>query len=188
MNESGTQIVSALGINFIDPLLVISQLDINPGSIVADFGCGAGFFSIPLSQASGKEGMVYSLDVLPQALESVESKARLGGITNIITKRVNLEKLKGSCLGDEIADWVIMKDMLFQNKNKEVIVEEAYRVLKPGGKALIIEWNNKNLAVGPDKNIRISTEELMEMVKRKKFTVEKVVKAGNFHYGMVVTK
>lgn len=175
-------------VHFIDPLSVIAQLEIAPGNVIADFGCGAGYFSIPLSQAVGKEGMIYSLDILPQALETVESKAKLAGASNIITGRANLEKEKGSKLEDESADWVILKDMLFQNKKKDAIIKEAHRVLKPQGKALLVEWSDKNFPIGPEKKLRISADDLLVIIKKNNFSVNKIINAGNFHYAMVIEK
>ncbi|GBE17069.1 hypothetical protein BMS3Abin15_00905 [bacterium BMS3Abin15] len=177
----------ALTDKFINPDAIISKISISKDSIVADFGCGSGYFSIPIARAI-EEGKLYSLDVLPQALESVESQAKIGGISNIVTKRVNLEKEKGSGLEEGSIDWVILKDMLFQNKNKEVVLKEAHRILKPGGKILVIEWGDRNLSVGPDKGIRISSEELEKFVEGQRFRIEEKVDAGDFHYGLIATK
>jgi ubiquinone/menaquinone biosynthesis C-methylase UbiE len=173
---------------FINPLFIIAQLKIPEGSVVADFGCGAGYFSIPLSQAIGKEGKLYALDILDQALEVVKSRAKLLGLSNVVTKRTNLEMKKGSGLEKESVDWVVLKDVLFQNKSKEKIIQETSRVLKPSGKALIGEWNDRELAIGPEKEMRVSSEELIELLKRNNLKVEKVVDAGHFHYAMVVAK
>ncbi len=175
-------------VHFIDPLSVIAQIEVLPGNIIADFGCGAGYFSIPLSQAVGKEGMVYSLDILPQALEIVESKAKIAGVSNIIAERANLEKERGSKLNDNSADWVILKDMLFQNKGKDAIIKEAHRVLKPRGKALLVEWSDKNFSIGPEKKLRIPTDDLLKSIKKNNFSVSKIINAGNFHYAMVIEK
>ncbi|MFA5777432.1 MAG: class I SAM-dependent methyltransferase [Parcubacteria group bacterium] len=174
--------------SFLDPENILSQMDISPGSIVADFGCGSGFFSLAFAKAVGGEGKVYSLDILPSALESVESKAKIEGITNIIAQRVNLEKEGGSKLQENSNDFVIMKDMLFQNKTKDMIIKEAWRVLKPGGKLLIAEWNDKDYSIGPDREIRISKNELEELVKKQGFKLEKELTTGDFHYGAVFIK
>ncbi|MCX6765453.1 MAG: class I SAM-dependent methyltransferase [Candidatus Moranbacteria bacterium] len=173
---------------FINPLSIIRQLDVVPGNVVADFGCGAGYFSIPFAQKIGKEGKVYCLDVLPQALEAVESRAKIMGITNIITRRVNLENKQGSKLDKESVDWVVLKDILFQNQQKEAIIEEVHRVLKPQGKTLIVEWNDKDFSIGPDKKLRVSLKTLSKTVGKHKFSIEKVLEAGNFHYAMVLAK
>ena len=81
---------------FIDPDAIIAQLDIQVGSVAADFGCGPGYFSIPFAKAIGEDGKIYVLDVLPQVLETVIGKAKNSGLTNVIAKRVNLEKENGS--------------------------------------------------------------------------------------------
>jgi ubiquinone/menaquinone biosynthesis C-methylase UbiE len=174
--------------HFIDPVAAVNQLGIKEGNVAADFGCGAGYFSIPVAQKVGKEGVVYSLDILPQALESVESKAKVAGMKNIITKRVNLENNKGSKLDDGSIDWVIIKDMLFQNNGKDKILKEAYRVLKSEGKALVMEWDDKNFSVGPEAKLRISKESLIGLIKKHKFSIEKEVMVGDFHYAMIAKK
>ena len=173
---------------FIDPEKVIKQLGVSKGNIIADFGCGSGYFSIPLAQAVGDDGIVYALDVLPQALETVASKAKALNLTNVRTKRVNLEKEKGSGFEDECMSWVIMKDMLFQNGNKKIILKEAYRILKLEGKALVMEWNDKDSAVGPDKKLRVPKEEIEKIIRENNFKIEKEVNAGDFHYAMVIVK
>jgi ubiquinone/menaquinone biosynthesis C-methylase UbiE len=173
---------------FIDPINVISQLEISKGNIIADFGCGSGYFSIPLAQAVGEDGIVYSLDVLPQALEAVASKVKALNLTNVKTKRVNLEREKGSGLEDESMNWVIVKDMLFQNGNKKIILKEAYRVLKPEGKVFVMEWNDKDLTVGPEKKLRVPKEELENIIKENNFKIEKEIEAGDFHYAMIIVK
>lgn len=174
--------------NFLDPKNIISQIDIPQGITVADFGCGSGFFSLAFAEIIGESGKVYSLDVLPSALESVASKAKLAGFSNIIPQRVNLEKEGGSKLPAESVEWVIMKDMLFQNKMKDMVLKEASRVLKSGGKLLAVEWNDQNAPVGPDKKIRISKEEMDKLAESQGFKKEKDLITGDFHHGAVYAK
>ncbi|EKD58860.1 MAG: methyltransferase type 11 [uncultured bacterium] len=173
---------------FLDPTKIIAQLDVQEGSVVADFGCGPGYFSLPFASAVGQAGKIYSLDVLPQALETVVGKCKNSGIINIETKRVNLEKENGSKMENESLDWVIMKDILFQNQRKDVIIAEAYRVLKPGGMVIVVEWNQAEEAIGPDLSIRIKQESLKGMFEEKKFTVDRNIDAGDFHYAFVAKK
>lgn len=173
---------------FLDPEKIIDLAGIGKGCTVVDFGCGPGYFSIPLAQTVGEDGKVFSLDILPQALETVASKAKNLGILNIITKRVNLEKKEGSRMESGFADWVILKDVLFQNQDKNVIIEEAHRILKNGGKVLIVEWNDKETVVGPAQEIRIAQGELEGILSDQKFVVEKNIDAGDFHYAIIATK
>ena len=174
--------------NFANPEDIMTQLEVEPGGSVADFGCGSGYFSIQFARLVGGEGKVYSLDVLPQALESVKSQAKMEALSNIETRRVNLENKKGSGLPDESVDWVIMKGILFQNKNKKALFEETYRILRAGGKALVMEWGDRDLSIGPDASIRMSQEDLESLITDQGLTIEKRINAGDFHYAIIVCK
>jgi ubiquinone/menaquinone biosynthesis C-methylase UbiE len=181
------EIINPVG-KFLDPLTIIAQLEINKGAVVADFGCGPGYFTFPFAKAVGTDGLVYSFDILPQVLETVSSKAKFSGTNNVITRRANLENIDGTKLGTGSVDWVILKDILFQNKKKQAIVKEAYRILKPGGKILVIEWSLKDLTIGPDLGVRIPEEKLRELFEIENFSIEKSIEAGSFHSAFIATK
>ncbi len=179
---------SFYGVKFIDPPSVIAQLELKSGSIVADFGCGTGYFSLALARAVGTEGTVYSLDILPQRLESVESQAKNFALTNIITRRANLEKEGGSKLPDKSVDWVVLKDILFLNKDKAAIFREAKRVLKDSGKILLIEWRPGDGSMGLDKSLRLSPDESVALAQKEGLGASKKIDAGHFHYGFIFIK
>jgi ubiquinone/menaquinone biosynthesis C-methylase UbiE len=173
---------------FVDPKSVVAALSIEPGSSVADFGCGTGYFSIECAKAVGDEGRVYAIDVLPSALESVESQAKTLGIRNITAKRANLERENGSGLEPNRVDWVIAKDLFFQNKDRETIMREIGRVLRPGGRALLMEWSKDDVGVGPDAESRVSQSELRSLAETVGFSVERDIQVGAFHYAFVIKK
>lgn len=175
-------------LKFLNPDEIIGQLEIALGAQIADFGCGTGFFSIALAKKVGSAGKVFALDIMPQALESVAGRAELSGLTNVVTKRANLEKENGSKLESASLDWVILKDILFQNKDKKVILQEVYRVLKPGGNLLIAEWNETFQGIGPAMELRIKKEDLQKMSAEEKMIFSKEIQAGKFHYACVFKK
>jgi ubiquinone/menaquinone biosynthesis C-methylase UbiE len=179
---------SMYGVKFISPETIIDQLEFKNGMKIADFGCGTGYFTFPMAKKVSPDGIVWALDVLPQKIESVESQAKLSGITNIITKRVNLENEKGSGLPKDSADWVVLVNMLFQNSSKDNILAEAKRVLKKAGSILLIEWDEKNLPIGPEGNLRISKKEMLEIIKKNNLRILGEIEASNFHYGLILRK
>jgi len=189
-NNSGTGYDSDFtsGEKFIDPEAIVGLLNLPMGIVVADFGCGTGYFSLPIARQIGGKGIVYALDILTDKLEVVESQAKTQGVANVLTKRVNLENKNGSKLEPESIDWVVLKDMLFQNKNKNQIMEEAKRVLKPGGKILLIEWKKGDTSIGPDVGIRMSVEEIKDIVRKSELGIEREIDVGNFHYGLILVK
>lgn len=178
---------NAIG-KFLDPEAIIMELGVEKGLVVADFGCGPGYFSIPFASAIGNEGKIYALDILPQVLETVASKAKSLGILNVVTKRANLEKERGTKLEDGSVDLVILKDVLFQNQDKQTIIRETYRVLKNKGRVLIVEWNQKDSMVGPQREIRIPQDTLERMLADNMLIVEKNINAGDYHYAFVAVK
>ena len=175
-------------IKFINPQAVISELEIGAGMLVGDFGCGTGYFTFPLAKVVGQTGRVYALDILKDKLEAIESQAKLLGLGNISTRRVNLETAGGSKLDDASLDWVFLVTMLFQNKNKEIIVQEAKRILKPGGKILVIEWNKKDASFGPANNLRVAEEEISQLIQANSLSVIKKISISDFHFGLIFEK
>lgn len=173
--------------SFVDPRKILKMAGIKKGDKVADFGCGGGYFSVPAATIVGETGEIYSFDVLPSAIEATESNAKIHGVDNMIIKRVNLEMDKSTGLSADSIDWVIIKDVLFQNKGKQKIVKEAKRILKSGGNVLVMEWNN-NLAMGPDKKKRIDNKDMMEIIFKEDFVFKKQADAGDYHYVIIATK
>ncbi|MDH4330016.1 MAG: class I SAM-dependent methyltransferase [Candidatus Moranbacteria bacterium] len=182
--QSGSQMIS----KFVNPKEILDKVGLNEGDKVADFGCGPGFFTLPVAEIVGGDGEVYAFDIMPQILENVTSQAKSMGITNIATKRVNLEKEKSSGLEDNSVDLVIIKNVLFQNKNKEEIIKEAHRILKDGGKILVMEWNKRNLLVGPEESLRVDKDDLDRMLIGAGFVLKEQMTAGDFHYISIANK
>lgn len=174
--------------SFVDPSQALAHLPVLNGQSVVDFGCGAGYFSFEFAKRVGPEGHVTALDILPHALEAVASRAKHLGLNNLETCRVNLEKEGGSRLLAESMDWVVIKDMLFQNEDKKTILVEASRVLRPGGHAFIMEWKPGEQAVGPKIEIRISPKELRSLIEGSGLTVVEEIPVGAFHYSFLVKK
>jgi len=173
---------------FLKPEEAIETWDVRPGEKIADFGCGAGYFSIPLGIRVGSEGKVYALDIRPEALEATQAKIKLFHLYTIETSRANLEAPRGSGLKNDILDKVVISNILFQAENKDAIAGEAYRILKPGGTVLTIEWNEDAGAAGPAINQRINRDETEKIFGRAGFSFFKEVYAGSHHYGLIFKK
>ncbi len=178
----------ALTATFADPNEIVKILKVPQGVSVADFGCGSGFFSIAFAKVIGSEGKVYALDVLPSVLEAVQSHCQSLGIVNVFPKRANLERVGGSGLQDASVDWVIMKDVLFQNKHKDILLAEAYRVLKPQGKLFVMEWSDQESHMGPEEGIRIGKQDLLSLAQQAGFKGHQELPVGNFHYAFLLEK
>lgn len=175
-------------IKFLNPKDIVSQLEISTGMKVAHFGCGTGYFTFAIAQKIGNEGTIYALDILEQKIAVVKSQARLYGLINITAKRANLEEREGSGIESDTMDWVIMVNMLYQNDKKSLIIGEAKRILKKGGRILLIDWNDLNNSIGPESGSRVSKEELIRIFRKNNLGIAKEIKVSDFHFGMVLVK
>ena len=168
---------------FLNPNEILRQLKLKKGMTACDFGSGSGGWAIPLAKIL-EEGKVYAIDILEEPLSALRAKAKLGKIFNIEIIRADIEK--GAKLLKESCDLVLMTNLLFQCEDKKMVLEEGRRILKPGGKILVVDWKTTS-PMGPEKG-RVSTEEVIKIAEELDLKVEKEFEAGAYHYGLIFTK
>lgn len=104
---------------------------INPGSVLLDFGCGAGFDLFAASKLVGEKGRVCGIDLTEEMVQRAGENLTLAGITNFEIKKVDSEAIP---YDDRSFDVVISNGVINLSTSKEAAFREIYRVLKPGGK------------------------------------------------------
>ncbi len=111
---------------------------VRPGQVVADLGCGPGFFTIPLAETVGPGGRVYAVDSDIRPIRAVERKARKKSLGNIETHHTSAGNL--SFIGDASVDFVLADGLLCTMAPREHIqaVHEIKRILKAGGSAFLV--------------------------------------------------
>jgi ubiquinone/menaquinone biosynthesis C-methylase UbiE len=173
---------------FLNPKKLIRTLNIiEPGFKVADFGCGAGYFTLPLAELVGSDGTVYAIDVLENALKIIQSRAQTAGLFNIKTIHANLEKEHGSSLANNSQDAVFLANILFQSQKKETIIDEAIRITKPNGFIVIIDWLPESY-FKTDKGWRIAPEKLEKILVKKGLKINQKFQPDDYHYGLICQK
>jgi len=173
---------------FLNPDLIINEFGLREGMSVADFGSGAGYFTILVAERVGKEGRVYALDIMESALDSVRAKARAAGLENVEIIRTNLEVVGSSGLADQSQDVVLVANILFQSEKKSEIIREARRVLKDSGLLVIIDWKKDAGGFGPPDNLRTEEAAMRSLAVGGGLVFERNFDAGQFHFGMVFRK
>ena len=169
--------------SLIQPQEILNQLDLHNNMKIADFGCGNGYFSIPLAKIV-TQGKIFSLDVIKETLEAVKSRANMEGIENIEIIHCNLEILGSSKLENESMDLVLLRNILFQSQKKSDILKEAKRVLKPEGKLVLLEWV-PGASLAPNGGWMITKEESISLVEAENILFDKELVLDNQHYGLV---
>ncbi|MEI8249214.1 MAG: class I SAM-dependent methyltransferase [Candidatus Taylorbacteria bacterium] len=170
---------------FSDPAVNLSRLGLMEGYKVVDLGAGSGFYSIEAAKRIGSSGRVYAVDVQKDLLERLRSIAATQGLHNIEIMWGNAEKIGGTKLRESIADRVVASNILFQIEKPDDFALEIKRILKPGGKLLVVDWNEAS-SLGP-KNFFPSMKAQL-LFEKNGFKLDTQFGAGEHHYGMVFTR
>lgn len=170
---------------FSDPATNIAKLGINEGMKVADFGAGSGFYSLEAAKLVGHSGLVYALDVQKALLERIRAMGQARKLHNIEVIWADVEKIGGTKLRDASVDRVIASNILFQINHKDDFALEVKRILKPGGKIMLIDWNDVS-QIGP-KSL-VLAKDASTLFEKNAFVLDQSFSAGSHHYGLVFTK
>ena len=85
-------------------------------------------------------------------------------------------------------DAALLVNVLHQSSKRADILREASRMLKVGGKLLVVEWSDAESPLGPDINRRLKSESLKKAAIKLGFEIKEEFKAGPYHYGLVLIK
>ncbi len=166
----------------------IAQLGLIEGQIVADFGAGSGSYTIAAAKALRGTGKVYAVDVQKDLLTRLQNSCAAEHVSNVAFIWGDLEKAGGTKLHDNSCNVVIISNVLFQAPDKATIIEEAKRVLQPGGVVLIIDWTGSFNSMGPTAEQVFPEEDARKLAERAGFVFDRALNAGNYHYGLVYRK
>lgn len=177
------------GNELINPFKVLERCGIQPGFHVADLGCGAlGHFVFPSAQLVGGQGKVYAVDVMKEVLRSIERIQRQEQFFNVVSVWSDVEVIGATRIPDASLDLAIIANNIFLSKKRENMVSEALRLLKSGGKLLLIEWKKEKTPIGPDLEHRLAEEDARAYVKREELGAIERFDAGEYHYALLAVK
>jgi ubiquinone/menaquinone biosynthesis C-methylase UbiE len=171
-------------VSLLEPEKIINQIPIEEHFLSADFGCGAGGFTIPLARRSLK-GLVYAFDIQDLVLSALQGNATAQGLNNIKPAKCDLEAPSATGVPTNSLDLVIMVNLLFQAEHDDLILKEAARIIKPGGMIIIIDWK-KDAPFGPEN--KISLEEAQALLRRLDVKLKHTIDAGTYHWGAIFIK
>jgi arsenite methyltransferase len=109
---------------------------IDPGAVVLDLGCGAGTDLLIAAQMTGPTGRVIGVDMTAAMLRQVRASAEDMGLDNVDTHESLIESLP---LEDASVDVVISNGVIDLVPDKDAVLDEIDRVLRPGGRLQVAD-------------------------------------------------
>ena len=167
------------------PEKTLISLGLKEGDIVADIGCGIGYFTIPAAEIVGDSGKVFAMDILQEMLEEVEIKQKVNNISNIKTILTEENDLK---LEADKVTVAFISNVLHEADDKERFLSEIKRIICSKGIVAIVEWQKINSEFGPPVDHRLDKADLINIVDKLGFSNISVIDIGENFYGLIAQK
>lgn len=167
------------------PKETLLNLGLAEGDIMADIGCGIGYFSIPASEIVGNDGSIFALDISPEMLNEVEIKAKENNYINIKTVLTEENNLK---LEEGKITFAFISNVLHETEELNNFLEEVKKIMSPEGKIAIVEWQKIKSEFGPPIGHRLDKSVLIKLLEVLGFSNISSIDIGENFYGITAVK
>jgi len=164
------------------PDRIIRLLAIREGEQVADLGAGRGYFSDVFTGMVGTSGKVYAVEMDPELAEYLETHYATYG--NAVAIR-GTETDPG--LPSHALDLVLTVNTWHRIGNRIPMREAVQRALKPGGRFVVVDWHQGEIAIAPTVDRRLPREELIEEMIADGWTVTTDSRMLKYQYFLIFT-
>ena len=160
---------------------VMDILSIRTGKSVADIGAGSGWFTVRAAKRVGGVGVVYAVDINPEAVRYISERAKKEKLPNV---KAILSKPEDPLLPRDSVDAVLLLKTYHEVAHPVELLRNLRAALRTGAKVGIIDrnGNGENHGVGSDVVIREAKEAGYKLAEQYDF-----VKGDNMDYFLVLT-
>ena len=191
MKENKTKPTAAGKSSFdlIDVDKFFKELDLQKGISFLDVACGRGAYCLAASEIVGEKGRVYGVDLWEEGIELLKAAAdekSAGNIDALVS-----DAGKQIPIDDHSIDVCLMATVLHdfvEDQIEKEVLDEIVRVIKPSGILAIMEFMKIDGPPGPPRHIRLSPEQVDDMLTPFGFMQEGIVDVGPYNYLMLFKK
>ena len=119
------------------PEAVLDAMGLEPGDVVADVGCGSGYYARRVAGRVAPGGRVYCVDIQPEMLDIMRDLADRDGVTGIVPVLSEPDDLK---LPAGSVDWIVLADVYHEMSDPETMLADMRAALAPGGRVALLEY------------------------------------------------
>jgi len=148
------------------PHEVIQALGLKHGEVIADIGSGSGYFALRFAHHVGDKGRVYAVDIDPEMVRHLNRRIRDAGLSNIQTL---LAPPDDPLLRDRSIDRFVIVDTWHHIDDQTGYLALMKKMLKPGGQVVMIDFQKRELPVGPRLSMKIAREDLIRQLEQNGF-------------------
>lgn len=141
----------------LQPSKLLRSLGLHAGDALADIGCGPGFFTLPAAEIVGVRGLIYAADIQGDMLSTVKTRASEAKLNNIQVVKSNDTQVP---IPPASVDMVLLAFTLHEIDQRARFLHRVSRLLKPGGKLVVIEWEKQSDTPGPPANTRLTPDDV----------------------------
>jgi predicted methyltransferase len=160
------------------PEVVVALLDCRLGATVVDLGAGTGYFLSLLSRAVGEQGRVLGLDIAPETVEWLQSRAEKEGLHNVETRTVAADD---PGLERQSADRVLVVNTWHHIDRRTAYAEKLLPALRKGGRLLIVDFT-MDAPMGPPADKRLTVDTVVSELQAAGFKTEVLEEALPYQY------
>lgn len=172
------------GLALIDPFFLLEQLGVGAGWTVADLGCGSlGHFVFPAATLVGAEGRVYAVDVQRHAITRLEHDVRDHQAWHIRPIWADIEAPGSTSVPPSSVDLTLIVNTLYLARERARWIEEAWRITRPDGQLMVIDWRPEAAPLGPAQEMRLHPDELRDFICARNWQLEEDIDVGDHHFG-----
>jgi len=151
---------------------VFQALDLEEGGVVADVGCGDGFFTVRLAEVVGESGRVYAVDVVPGVVSQLRARVAAAPYARV---EVVLGAPDDPRLPDGALDAALIVNSYHEMPQHQAMLAHIRAALKPGGRLVLVEPVSEELRKAPreeqEKKHGIAPELVEEDLRRAGFEI-----------------
>lgn len=147
---------------------VLKALALRDGETVADIGSGSGYFTVHFARAVGVTGRVYAVDVSPDMIRHLNRRLREEDIRNVVPV---LSDPDDPLLPDASVDRFVIVDTWHHIDDKAKYLMLMRRMLKSGGQVVDIDFQKRELPLGPPLGMKIAREDVIKQMEAAGFAL-----------------